>query len=97
MLLNIADTTVPVTLYLPRIDDVDMGWECTVLVYDTSGSNTSKAIAVSGGGYSIYSDMIDPLPTTSPYSSLTNTVNLEKGHFYRIKKVSSNFFLIHYS
>lgn len=97
MLLNIADTTAPVSLYLPRLEDVYIGWECNILVYDTSGVNTNKPIGISDGTYGLYNDMLDPLPTTSPYSNLTNSINLEKGHYYRIKKVSNKFYLIQYS
>lgn len=96
LMLDTNPATCPAGLALPKISDTVMGWECNMLIYDSSGNVGSKSISVDGNTASMYNDISDPLHLIAPYGELTSTMILECGHFYRIKKINSNFYLMHY-
>tara|TARA_R110000851_G_scaffold81788_2_gene179456 strand:- start:1436 stop:2353 length:918 start_codon:yes stop_codon:yes gene_type:complete len=96
MLGDLSTATVPITLSLPAVAEVPMGWECTIFTYDSAGTGLTSLLTVDGGLTSIYNDILDPFNGLSPYSNLISTLGIEPGHLYRIKKVSSQFYVIHY-
>lgn len=87
----------PTLLLLPAIASVPIGWECNILTYGT----TPSIVLNSDTPNTIFNDLTDPFTqltvSANPYSSLTTTVNLETGHFYKFKKVNSAFFLGYYA
>jgi hypothetical protein len=97
MLLDMSAATKPATLSLPPLIDTPMGWECSILTYDSAGTAGTIVMDVSGSVQGMLQDQVDPTPLTSPYPLLTGAQTIEPGHFYRIKKISSEFYIIHYS
>lgn len=99
IMLDVSASGAPSSISLPDVTTTPIGWECNILVYDSEGSAQYKTLAAVTTD-SILNDITDPLSNLTlgdPYGSLTSTVNLESGHFYRIKKVNSTFFLVHYA
>ena len=99
IMLDLSAPTTPASISLPDVTTTPMGWECNILTYDSEGTSqyiTMQSVVTD----SILNDLTDPLSNLGlgdVYGNLTSTVNLEAGHFYRIKKVNSTFFLVHYA
>lgn len=96
--LDLSTGARPLSIVLPAIASTPMGWECNILTYDTNvGGTINLTTDTPGSMFTYISDPLSALTVVSPYTGLGSTITLEAGHFYRIKKVNSEFFLAHYA